>query len=222
MALGEMVEVPAGVFQYGHEKQPVEIDRPFQIDIYPVTNRQFEEFIRDNGYQNDDIWSDEGRKWRQKNGIKLPAFWNDQKWNLPEHPVVGVSFYEAQAFAKWAGKELSSEQQWERAARGTDGRKYPWGDKFDREKCNTQESGIGKTTRVTRYPHGISPVGCYDMAGNVWEWTQSYDDDEKDLIVLRGGCWDDYQDAARCAFRTRFDPFYRTGFVGFRCVRTLT
>ncbi|MBU0698829.1 MAG: formylglycine-generating enzyme family protein, partial [Proteobacteria bacterium] len=135
--MGRWWRCPAGVFQYGHEKQPVEIDRPFQIDIYPVTNRQFEEFIRDNGYQNDDIWSDEGRKWRQKNGIKLPAFWNDQKWNLPEHPVVGVSFYEAQAFAKWAGKELSSEQQWERAARGTDGRKYPWGDKFDREKCNT-------------------------------------------------------------------------------------
>jgi gamma-glutamyl hercynylcysteine S-oxide synthase len=132
--------------------------------------------------------------------------------------VVGVSFYEAEAFAEWSGKTLPTEAQWERAARGTDGREYPWGDKFDGEKCNTAESGIGKTTRVTRYPNGISPDGCYDMAGNVWEWTASKLDEN--TMVLRGGSWVNDRDDARCAYRFRLHPFSRLLYIGFRCVRT--
>lgn len=126
--------------------------------------------------------------------------------------------YGAEDAAKWAGKELPTEQQWERAARGTDGREYPWGNEFDREKCNTIESGIGKTTRVTRYPNSISPVGCYDMAGNVWEWTASKDGPHR---VLRGGSWDNYRGDARCAFRISYYPLNCLNTVGFRCVRTL-
>ena len=114
-----------------------------------------------------------------------PKFLKNEKWNPPDHPVVGVSWYEADAFARWVGKSLPTEDQWERAARGTDGRRFPWEGKFDTERCNTEESGIGKTTRVTRYPNGISPEGCYDMAGNAWGWTNSKY--EKDTYVLRGG-----------------------------------
>ena len=143
--------------------------------------------------------------------------------------MVGVSYYEVEAFAAWSSKRLPTEKEWERAARGTDGREYPWGNEFDPEKCNTEESKIGKTTRVTRYPNGISAVGCYDMAGNVWEWTDSwYDDDDNNnnnnnnntMRVLRGGSWDFDRDDARCADRSRFHPIIRFIFIGFRCART--
>lgn len=214
----EMVTIAAGQFLYGDDKKTENIDTDFKIDIYPVTNRRFAEFINDKGYEKDNYWSEGGKKWRAQNEISRPKFWEDEKWNQPNHPVVGVSYYEAEAFAKWSGGALPTEVQWERAARGKDGCKYPWGEGFDQEKCNTQESGIGKTTRVTRYPSGISLEGCYDMAGNVYEWTPSkYDED---TMVLRGGSWNFDRDNARCAYRIRVNPNNRGSYVGFRCVRT--
>jgi gamma-glutamyl hercynylcysteine S-oxide synthase len=219
--IGDMTDVPADDFQYGDDKKSVTIKEPFKIDIYPVTNRQFKQFIDAGGYNEDEFWSKEGRTWRSKEKITLPMYWEDEQWNQPEHPVVGVSYYEAEAFAKWAGKELPTEHQWERAARGIDGREYPWEGKFDKEKCNTSESDIDKTTRVTRYPNGISPVGCYDMAGNVWEWTQSFYDESKDHRVIRGGSWYLNRYYARCALRFSLNPNTRLNNVGFRCVRTL-
>ncbi len=214
----EMVEIPAGEFLYGDNKETRRIEAPFAIDIYPVTNKQFEGFIEARGYEKEEYWSEDGLKWRNQQKVIEPRFWRDEKWNLPDHPVVGVSWYEADAFARWAGKSLPTEEQWERAARGTDGREYPWEGEFDKEKCNTEESGIGKTTRVTRYPNGISPAGCYDMAGNVWEWTSSKYDEENWL--LRGGCWGFSRNSARCAFRGRYFPYDRFNLIGFRCVRT--
>jgi len=216
--IGDMADVPAGDFQYGDDKKPVAIKEPFKIDIYPVTNHQFKEFIDAGGYNQDGFWSEQGRTWRNKEKVTVPRFWEDKNWNQPEHPVVGISYYEAEAFARWAGKKLPTEHQWERAARGIDGREYPWKGEFDKEKCNTRESGIGKTTRVTRYPNGISPVGCYDMAGNVWEWTKSK---EGSLRMLRGGSWGNLRYLARCADRLRYYPNCRDDNVGFRCVRTL-
>ena len=222
--LENMVEVPSGKFLYGDEKREESIERSFRIDIYPVTNTQYEKFIHAGGYTKQEIlqgfWSEEGRKWRVENNITQPRYWEDAKWNQPDHPVVGVSYYEAEAYAKWAGKRLPTEKEWEKAARGTNGREYPWGNDFDKDKCNTIESGIGATSRVTRYPNGVSPYGCYDMAGNVWEWTDSWYE-EGTYRVLRGGSWSGVRDGARCAGRGRSDPGPGDIGLGFRCVRTI-
>lgn len=214
----DMVEVPDGDFLYGDEKITSKIEKPFLIDVYPVTNARYEKFIKEDGYENGSYWDKEGLKWKKKYDITRPKYWKDDEWKQPEHPVVGVSYYEANAYALWA---IPTEEQWERAARGTDGREYPWGNDFDKGKCNVDESGIGKTTRVTRYPNGVSPVGCYDMAGNVLEWTQSYYDKSKDMITLRGGSWGSFRNYARCAGRNRYLPYDRFFNIGFRCVRTL-
>ena len=218
--LDRMVEIPKGNFEFGDDKKTCKIDKPFEIDVFPVTNSLFKVFIEDNGYQNDDYWTDKGIEWKQKNNVTLPQFWDDEKWNQPEHPVVGVSYFEAKAFAKWAKKSLPTEEQWERAARHTDGRKYPWGDIEDSTRSNNEESGFGKTTRVTLYPDGMSPADCYDMAGNVQEWTESYFDKHQNFLTLRGGSYRYSLFKARCANRGKSSPIIRYNDVGFRCIRT--
>ena len=141
--------------------------------------------------------------------------------------MVIVSSEDAELFCKWRSQKegkvyrLPLEKEWEKAARGTDGREYPWGNKFDKENCNVDESGFGGTTKVNRYPDGASPFGCYDMSGNVWEWTSSWYDDDHKSRVLRGGSWSIAQEDARCAFRNRFYADFRNNRIGFRCVRIL-
>jgi formylglycine-generating enzyme required for sulfatase activity len=219
-----MVEVPVGKFLYGDDKQDESTEHSFLIDVYPVTNMQFKKFIDAGGYTDNDIlqecWNEGGRKWRQKNNITKPKYWEDKIWNQADYPVVGVSYYEAEAYARWARKRLPTEKEWEKAARGTDGRKYPWKGRFSKEKCNSLESGIKETTRVDRYPNGISPYGGYDMAGNVWEWTSDWYDENKNSKVLRGGSWGDPSFKCRCAYHFDFDPDAKPNYVGFRCVRT--
>lgn len=195
------------------------IEAPYHIDVYPVTNDQYRKFLEAGGYEGYDFWSEKGRKRRKESKIVQTGYWNDPKWTKEDHPVVGVSFYEAEAYASWAGKRLPTEKEWERAARHTDGRTYPWGDAFDEKRCNCKMSGIGGTSRLDLYPNGVSEDGCYDMAGNVWEWTSSSID--RGFYVLRGGSWgDDDPDIFRCAFRSRLDPYCRYFDVGFRCART--
>ena len=221
LATYPMVRVEPGSFLYGENKEAANIEESYEIDVYPVTNGQFGKFILDGGYEDgSEWWSKEGDLWRRKEKIVKPEYFDDKKWNAPDRPVIGVSFYEADAYARWAGKRLPTEMEWERAARGTDGREFPWGDEFDSEKCNTVESGINRTTRVTRYPNGISLVGCYDMAGNVWEWTDGWFDKKEKYRTLRGGSWDLGRDLARCVSRDDLRPVFRRIHVGFRCART--
>ncbi len=220
----EMVKIEIGDFLFGLDKKPATIVVPYEIEIYPVTNRRFREFMESDGYSTESYWSEEGKNWYRIKKFASPEFWTDEKWNQPSHPVVGVSWYEADAYCRWLTQTLDdgceymlpSEEEWERAARGTDGREYPWGNDFDQERCNTDGSGFKATTRVTRYPNGISLDGCYDMAGNVWEWTSTLD---SGLYVVKGGSWYYIREDARCGMRGRGTPYDRYDYIGFRCAR---
>lgn len=201
-----MVRIPKGPFLYGDKKARVVIDHDYWIDKFPVTNEKYRAFIEVNGYGTEAYWSPYGWKWKTENNITGPAYWNDPTWNKEDHPVVGVSYYEAEAYARWAGKRLPTEQEWEKAARGEDGREYPWGEEFDKNKCNGGESDIDHTTPVTQYPNGVSPYGCFDMAGNVWEWCSSWYDESSGLHVVRGGSWNRTPGLLRASDRNRSPP----------------
>jgi formylglycine-generating enzyme required for sulfatase activity len=132
---------------------------------------------------------------------------------------VQVSWHDAVAYAEWAGVRLLTEQEWEKAARGMDGRIYPWGDEFDPAWCNTDESNIGTTTPVGRYsPDGDSPCRCADMAGNVWEWTASEWKPGSVYRVLRGGSGGDDRSYARVNVRLRCNPGLSCLLIGCRVV----
>jgi len=208
-----MVRIPAGEFLYGDKKQRKTLPE-FWIDRTPVTQAQYKQFI--------DANPDHSVPYINEGGAR-PYNWDRQTRTYPadkaDHPVVLVSWHDAQAYAQWAGKRLPTEEEWEKAARGIDGRKYPWGDAFDEEKCNTSESGIGGTTLVGAYsPQGDSPYGCVDMAGNVWEWMISdWSGTDKDK-VLRGGSWGRYEGSVCSASRNWNTSSSCNGDVGSRCV----
>jgi formylglycine-generating enzyme required for sulfatase activity len=220
-----MVLIPRGAFLYGDEKVSVMIDYDFWMDIHPVTNEAYRHFFEAGGYRNKQYWSEEGRSWKERNKIYGPVYWTNSKWNKPNYPVVGISFYEAEAYAAWAGKRLPTEQEWEKAARGTDGRVYPWGDIFDKTLCNCSVGFFltfltNKPSPIKKYPRGASPYGCLDMAGNVWEWCASWYNEKKTFRVLRGGSWNcSDPENFRCADRDDLNPWYRVNDVGFRCAQ---
>ena len=230
----DMVKVPKGPFLYGEGRTRKTIDQAYWIDKYPVTNEKYRAFIVADGYGNRAYWSEDGWKWKTENNIAGPGYWNDPTWNHADHPVVGVSYYEAEAYAKWVGKRLPTEWEWEKAARGEDGREYPWGNEFDKNKCNIidspglrdvfslqQGAAIGRTTSVTQYPNGVSSYGCYDMAGNVWEWCVDWYDERKDSRVLRGGSWLNRPAYLRVSNRFRYDADVRNCNISFRLVQDL-
>ena len=204
------------------KKQRFRIAQPFRITRYPVTNSQFGVFVRDGGYENAEWWSDEGWKWRERNSVVRPLYWNDAKWNGANQPVVGVCFWEADAFCPWAGGRLPDEREWEVAVRGSNEYEYPWGSEWKENVCNTLELRLGRTTPVGLFPTSRSqPAQLDDAAGNVWEWCTN--EVKSDVLgvcrVVRGGSWYGYRDVARCGFRNWWLPVSRSINLGFRlCV----
>lgn len=220
--LSDMVKVPEGSFLYGDQGASVVLDHGYWIDQYPVTNERYRAFIEAGGYENQQNWSQDGWKWKIRKEITGPEYWDDEEWNKADHPVVGVSYYEAEAYAKWAGRRLPTEQEWEKAARGDkDGRQYPWGEEFNSHRCNSNRSGIGHTTPVTKYPNGASPYGCYDMVGNAWEWCSSWSNENQDQCVLRGGSWFNGPERLRVSNRYVLTTVHRDHLISFRLAHDL-
>jgi formylglycine-generating enzyme required for sulfatase activity len=228
----EMILIPAGKFLMGSDpgvdKWARDDEQPqhtlYLPDYYmartPVTNAQYAAFVQVTYHRQPKGW---------EHG-KPPS-------GKEDHPVVWVSWHDAIAYCRWLSEvtgrpyRLPSEAQWEKGARGTDGRIYPWGNRWDAEQCNTKESGKEGTTPVGAYPQGASPYELLDMAGNVFEWTRSVhksypydpDDGREDLEaegarVLRGGSWLNIRDFARCVVRHWNSPDYSFNHIGFRLV----
>lgn len=208
--LDHMVDIPGGEFKQGKDAESTYV-MAYRIGRYPVTNAQYARFLADNPFRpvphTDEAWAE-------------PYNWDPQKRTYPEgkanHPVVLVSWEDARAYCEWAGVRLPNEEEWEKAARGEDGRTYPWGDKFDPQRANVRESGIGSTTPVGAYPNGASPYGVHDCAGNVWEWTISRSGESQ--IVIRGGSWNFRAEDARCFARDYSHANHRSNRIGFRVV----
>jgi formylglycine-generating enzyme required for sulfatase activity len=240
--LDAFVEVPPGPFLYGDNKEEREIAHRYWIGKYPVTYSQYERFVEEDGYHREALWSQEGWAWREKGGRERPRYWDSADYNNPIFPMVGVTQYEARAYCNWLAEKfqvasfrfqvwrdgqpetiepkyevavrLPTEEEWERAARGTDGREYPWGNEFQISRANISERKSIGTTAVCVYVQGVSPVGAWDMSGNVWEWTVPD-------AVLRGGSWIDDRWYARCAYRGRFAPGFFFYNFGLRVVVSL-
>jgi formylglycine-generating enzyme required for sulfatase activity len=199
----------------------------FSIARYPVTVGQYQRFIADDGYGEERWWTAGGF-----GQFTAPEEWDQQVPN-PARPVVGVSWLEAAAFCAWADCRLPTEAEWERAARGTEARKYPWGgEPAEPERLNFSESGIDHPTPVGIYPRGATREGLCDLAGNVWEWCADWYGDytgkavrnphgpeQAARRVFRGGSWRSVARSCRAADRFRDGPLGRDGSLGFRVAR---
>ena len=237
-------------WSYDNERPRHEIAlAPFRIDRFPATNGDYAQFIRGGGYEDERHWSDSGREWLASSGARAPKYWtrDGDSWlerNMDhtapldsERPVCHVCYYEAEAFARWAGKRLPTEREWEVAASwdpNGPAREYPWGDQTPDPKLANLDQLSFQTAPVGGYPRNISPIGCYGMIGDVWEWTSSefrgypgfrsypykeYSEEffGSDYRVLRGGSWATRPGAVRNTFRNWDYPIRRQIFSGFRC-----
>ena len=255
----ELVKVPAGPFLMGSTDQQiaaavsqgasadwVKYEKPqhtltlpdYWIGKTEVTNAQFLPFVEGDGYTNPAYWTTAGWAWRQAQKITQPGCWDEAGRNGDTQPVVCVSWFEAVAYCRWLSKQtgiefrLPSEAEWEKAARGSDGWIYPWGNTWDASVVNSRESNLQQTTPVGSYPKGASPYGAMDMAGNVWEWcaTQwgkpypyqledewqpAYVEADQNRVVRGGSSWND-STYVRGASRFYFYPRARDFSKGLR------
>ncbi|MBE9179241.1 ergothioneine biosynthesis protein EgtB [Oculatella sp. LEGE 06141] len=244
----DMIQIPAGYFEQGNHSldaldnermvHPVYLET-YWIDRYPVTCADYRVFMESGGYQESRWWSEAGWDWLQHHPIAKPLYWSDHpEWN--NHPVCGVSWFEAEAYANFVGKRLPTEAEWEKAAGWNpeleQRQTYTWGNALPTSRHANHDHWVGHTTPVDAYPAGRSAYGCEDMLGNVWEWTTDWFDgypgfqaypyrgysqvyfDGKHR-VLRGGSWATRPWALRCAFRNWYHPGVRQVLAGFRCAR---
>jgi len=252
--IDRFAEIPAGEYQAGVKKDTKEIPYMYFIGKYPVTNIQFARFVKEDGYQTQDYWSSDGWEWRTGKydshtleavahdwlehrplaKRNAPYYWHSIELSNPIVPIVGVNWFEAEAYCNWLSKKivavpegytirLPRDDEWERASRGSEGCEYPWGEGFDKTAANTWDSeatgsGLGGTTAVCTFPQGVSPEGAWDMSGNVWEWTRSWYEEDKKYRIVRGGSWIGYQWFARSSFCNWSIPLMFNDDLGFRVV----
>jgi gamma-glutamyl hercynylcysteine S-oxide synthase len=221
----ERVSIPAGPFLTGPPDRPVEIELDaFEIDRYPVTVAAFSLFLESGGYRDARYWSRPGWEWRAREDIEAPRFWGEEEWAsylIPNHPVVGVSFHEAEAYARFAGMRLPTQREWEKACRGTDGRPYPWGGQWQDDACGMRGVGPRGTRAIGIFPGGVSPFGVHDMVGCVWQWcVDAYEGPGlgPGARVTRGGAWNNLPRLLTCTSQNGYLPAARFSNLGFRCV----
>ena len=233
----EMLLAPAGKAVFGETDGPFEAELPgYYLGTHCVTNGQYAAFLnadRPSAHElNMWIMLGDGGPVVQHSG----GYGVDDAEGYADHPMVRVSWHGARAYCKWAGLRLPSELQWEKGARGTEGRIYPWGDAWDPDACRHAESeGCSGPCGVAEYPEGKSAWGLLNMSGNVWEWCADwYEPNAYEryargdltpprggrLKILHGGAWNSYGPGLlRAACRVIFDPSCHHGYVGFRCAR---
>lgn len=239
----KMATIPAGVVPVVHANGgvgPVEV-AAFHLDRHAVTNRQFKRFVDAGGYDALEVWPQEVwpslLKFTDRSRRPGPRKWEDGMYaaGTADHPVVGVSWYEAAAFAAWVGKRLPTAAEWQKAGgwpehfSGGSCRRYPWGDVYEPGRANLGPNGAGRTVPVHDYPRGSTPNGIFQMVGNVWEWLSDRLDtipcrpDEtfhapRPLRRIAGGAFDTYfQSEATCQFITGQPELDRRDNLGFRC-----
>ena len=242
------IEIPGGEFYMGSDAaEALDNERSrhlcyleaYAIDRYPVTCRQYRDFMTSGGYQNPDWWSVEGWEWLKVHLVDRPLYWSENP-AFNNHPVCGVSWYEAEAYCNFTGKRLPSEAEWEKAASWDAAnqtyRIYPWGESQPNASLCNHSNNLASTSPVDAFPKGASAIGCCDMLGNVWEWTAStfdaypgfesypykgysqvYFDGEH--RVLKGGSWATFSQAMRSSFRNWYYPGVRQIIAGFRCAK---
>lgn len=261
----ELVYIQGGSFLMGNNgNEPYSYDDElpqhsvslcgYWIGKYEVTRGEYQKFMDAGGYTNSAYWSTEGWSWRVSSNRTQPIFWAPQQnWGTgtftqtDKHPVVGVTYYEAEAFCNWAGGRLPTEAEWEKAARwaASHSRVYPWGDLWHDDKCNNWNDSVPagggyrkcQTSPVGSYTSGVSPYGLQDMAGNVAEWVKDWYSDTYYSAtppggwvnpqgpasgsgrVCRGGSWTDYDDYCRAAIRNSTSPSSSRYNLGFRLAR---
>lgn len=201
-AIPGMVFVPAGKFLYGESKEE-KILEAFYIDVEPVTNAAYKKYVDETKYPKPSIWD------------RHPELAAD------DLPVTGVSWMDAVQYCKWAGKELPTAEQWEKAARGEDGRTYPWGEDVPSAKdaCFTPADGAGKLAGVSGFEKNRSPYGCHVMVGHVWEWTKTQSPDEENSCVVKGGSWSDPAEFITCWASLDAGKKEKIELIGFRCAK---
>jgi formylglycine-generating enzyme len=241
-----MILVPAGAFLRGSDEEVgLPNERPqrevfvsaFEIDRLPVTFGDFAGFTEARGYTREELWSKEGWAFCQAEKLERPRFLGEEAWTHvtgPRQPVCGVCWYEAEAYARFVGKRLPTEAEWEKAARGDDGRIYPWGDEWEEGRCSFRGGPVRAAPPVGSYPSGASPYGVLDMAGGVWElcadwYAEDYYErapemdpkgpESGELKVARGGAWHAVPLLNRTANRNAWRPTARFSNIGFRCAR---
>lgn len=206
----------------------------FEIAKYPITVGHYRYFIADGGYARPEFWTENGFRWRSDWGILQPDYWDDTRFNVPDQPVIGVSWHEAVAFCLWLQDRTSepvilpTEVQWQRAAQGDDDRLYPWGDETPTPELAHFDPRRGQPMPVDAYPSGASPFGVFDMAGNVWEWcvveaksgqSDFYATDYMPMMVRGGVLLGDDDQPAPVTYRYSLPPHDRLANVGFRIAR---
>jgi formylglycine-generating enzyme required for sulfatase activity len=241
-SIGLLKRIPAGYLHAGSGFHPRELARrqtiyvrEYDIASSTVTVNQYLAFIKARGYDTERWWSEDGQKWLHgaacgwgRSDRQRPDAWERQK-DLPHHPVVGVTCFEAEAYCAWLSAEkrrtvrLPTEDEWERAARGDDRRPYPWGEVFLNTLTNTVESERHETVPAASLPGDVSPFGVMDMAGNVQQWTSTIYLPLPEEIhaqglhyVVRGGSFNDLAYGARTSYRRAYPAGYFFSFLGFR------